>query len=277
MIIDGRAITREILTSVRSEVSQLGRTPVVRAITVQPGAATESYLGVKSRRAKASGMQLEIVRLSDTATTDDVLQALLAPGADALLVQLPLPSSIDTKRVLDAIPPEKDADVLSLTAHRLFEEGSSGALLPPVVGAVAEVLARAGVSVAGKKTIVVGKGWLVGEPCAAWLTMQGAEVSILTRESGESVLTSLGDADIVVSGAGSPGLIRPEYLKPGVVLIDAGTSESDGSIVGDADPACADVASVFTPVPGGVGPIAVACLFKNAGILATRATLHRGQ
>ena len=93
----------------------------------------------------------------------------------------------------------------------------------------------------------------------------GAEVSVVTKESGD--LSLLTDADIVISGAGVPGLIRPEHLKEGVVLIDAGTSESGGAIVGDADPACAEVASVFTPVPGGVGPVAVACLFRNVAAL----------
>jgi len=85
------------------------------------------------------------------------------------------------------------------------------------------------------------------------------------------MLAVLSTADIVVSGAGVPYLIKPEHLKQGVVLIDAGTSESDGAIVGDADPSCAEKCSVFTPVPGGVGPLAVACLFENAVLLAVRA------
>ena len=115
--------------------------------------------------------------------------------------------------------------------------------------------------------MVVGKGFLVGAPVAAWLTGQGADVSVLTSKSGDLAAT-LGNADIIISGAGSPHLIKPEMLKQGVVLIDAGTSESDGILAGDADPACADTCSLFTPVPGGVGPLAVACLFENAVTLA---------
>jgi methylenetetrahydrofolate dehydrogenase (NADP+)/methenyltetrahydrofolate cyclohydrolase len=142
--------------------------------------------------------------------------------------------------------------------------------MPPVAAAMKTILERAGIAVKGLRAAVVGNGWLVGEPCAAWLAQQGAAVTVLTRDSADFT-SALAAADIIVSGAGSPGLIKPGMVKQGVVIIDAGTSESNGAIVGDADPACADIASVFTPVPGGVGPVAVACLFQNAITLAERA------
>lgn len=268
MIVNGRAITKDILSSVRTDVAVLGREPVVRAIVLAPSAATESYLHIKERRAREAGMHLEIVRMENDSTTEAVIEKINLEGADAVIVQLPLPSSVDTKRILDAIPVEKDADVLSSRAHEEFEKGIARALLPPVVGAVKEILERAGIEVRGKRAVVVGSGWLVGEPAAAWLRSQGAEVTVVTLDYGN--MTALKDADIIVSGAGSPGIIRPEHLTPGVVVIDAGTSESGSAIVGDADPACAEIASVFTPVPGGVGPIAVACLFRNAALLSER-------
>lgn len=261
-----------MLEDVRERVAGLARAPVVRAVSVAPSPATESYLRVKERRAKQAGMALDIVRLAESVSTEEVIAALAAENADALLVQLPLPAHIDTKRVLDAIPLDTDADVLSARAHAAFEAGEDGALLPPVVGAVKEVLARAGVSLAGKRAAVIGSGWLVGEPAAAWLRSEGALVSVITKESGD--LSALKGADVIVSGAGSPGLIRPEHLSSGVALIDAGTSESDGQIAGDADPACASIAGVFTPVPGGVGPVAVACLLRNALLLAERGRLR---
>lgn len=217
-------------------------------------------------------MQLELIRLKEGSTTEDIMRAILLPGADAVIVQLPLPESIDTSQVLDSIPLAQDADVLSRSAHERFESGDADALLPPVVGAVKEILERAHVEPTGKRAVVIGNGWLVGEPCAAWLHAKGAEVHVVTLESGD--LSFLKEAEIIVSGAGSPGLIKPEHLTPGVVLIDAGTSESGGAIVGDADASCAEIASVFTPVPGGVGPIAVACLFKNAAELALRSGLQ---
>jgi methylenetetrahydrofolate dehydrogenase (NADP+)/methenyltetrahydrofolate cyclohydrolase len=275
MIVDGRKITKDILTTVRDEVALLGHEPVVRAIVLAPSAATESYLHIKERRARDAGMYLEIVRMENDASTEDVIEKILLPGADAVLVQLPLPESVDAKRILNSIPIEKDADVLSASAHEQFEQGAEEALLPPVVAAVREILERSHIHQKGKRAVVVGNGWLVGEPVAHWLRSVGAEVVVITKESGE--LSALKEAEIIISGAGSPGLILPKHISKGVVLIDAGTSESDGALVGDADPACADLASVFTPVPGGVGPIAVACLFRNALILAKRNSLQTPQ
>lgn len=268
MIIDGRSIAADMLAATRGRVAVLGRVPVVRAITIAPNPATESYVAIKTARAKDAGMSLEVVRLPDTANDDEIMRAIHVPGADALIVQLPLPTSYNTKKMLDAIPQEKDADVLSASARNAFSAHIEGALLPPVVGAVKDILARANVEVKNKKAVVVGKGWLVGDPVAVWLTHQGAVVTICTRES-DDVSNALKDADIVVSGAGVAGLITPTMVKQGVVLIDAGTSESGGTLVGDVDPACAPLASVFTPVPGGVGPIAVACLFSNVADLLT--------
>lgn len=269
MIIEGKEIADAILAAAKERVAAFGRVPVVRAVTVAPGTATASYLRTKSARAADAGMTLEIRDLPATASTEDVIRAVEEEGADAVIVQLPLPSEIDTQAALDAIPLHKDADVLSRAARAAFAAGERGALIPPVAGAVKAILEHTNVSVAGKKAIVVGKGWLVGDPAAAWLARAGAQVTVLTRESGD-IAPALREADIIVSGAGSPHLIQPDMLAAGVVLIDAGTSESNGALAGDADPACAGVASVFTPVPGGVGPVAVACLFQNAATLLTQ-------
>ena len=123
------------------------------------------------------------------------------------------------------------------------------------------MLKRTAGEIAGKGAVVVGAGRLVGAPSAWLLKSLGANVSMFTLERGS--IEDLKTADIVVSGAGNPGFIKPEHLKEGVALIDAGTSELNKKIQGDADPACAEKASVFTPVPGGVGPVAVAMIFKN--------------
>lgn len=259
MIVNGKQITTDVLAEVREGVLQLSHTPVVRAVTVAPSPATMSYLRIKQKKAAEAGMILETIELQEDSGTDEVMHAVLTEGADAVIVQLPLPASIDTHEVLQSIPFQKDADILSDKAKEAFKNGKG--LLPPVVGAVKEILERAGVSVAGKKVCVLGKGQLVGVPVSQWLIASGAEVTILGKENTD--LSVLKEADIIVSGVGQAGLIKKEYLQTGVVLIDAGTSESEGSIVGDMDPNCSEVASVFTPVPGGVGPVAVAYLFKN--------------
>ncbi|MBV9158992.1 MAG: bifunctional 5,10-methylene-tetrahydrofolate dehydrogenase/5,10-methylene-tetrahydrofolate cyclohydrolase, partial [Candidatus Kaiserbacteria bacterium] len=124
-----------------------------------------------------------------------------------------------------------------------------------------EMLKRGGVDPKGKRTVVVGGGRLVGAPSALLLKRLGAQVSMFTLEEGS--IDDLKDAEIVVAGAGNPGFIQPAHIKEGAVLIDAGASEQAGVVVGDFDPTCADKASVFTPVPGGVGPVAVAMIFRN--------------
>lgn len=268
MIIDGQAIATDILASVREQVATLGREVVVRAVVMQPNGATESYLRIKGARAEDAGMKLEVVHMPDDAVTEDILAAVLAPGADSVIVQLPLPNTINLGLVVDEIPLMKDADVLSKAAYEDFIYRKPHALLPPVVGAIKEVLERSKVDIAGKRAVVVGSGKLVGLPASAWLEEMGADVIVVNRESAS--LSEVAHADIVILGAGSPHLITPDMLKQGVVLIDAGTSESNGAIAGDAHPDCASVASVFTPVPGGMGPIAVACLFQNVATLVLR-------
>ncbi len=256
MIIDGRALAQEVLARARERAGRLPHPPRVVAYVAQnPTAATRSYLNIKKKSAEAAGCVFE--ETSDAASFAD---------ADAVLIQLPV--GPEETILLGAIPTEKDADVLSAAARAAFARGDNGALLPPVVAAIAELFEKYGVDPKGKRAIVIGAGFLVGGPAATWLVRQGATVEALALGDG---LSSLQEADIVVSGAGSPHLIKPDMLKQGVVLVDAGASELDGALAGDADPACAAVCSLFTPVPGGVGPLAVAKLFENAVSLAESA------
>ena len=257
MILNGRALAGEILERTKARAENLIHRPRVVAYVVQdPTSATVSYLKIKAKSALAAGC--DFAESSDTNFFTD---------ADAAIVQLP--TNAEGATLLEHIPLDKDADVLSKKAREAFARGDDGALLPPVVAAVREIFRTHGVDAKGKQAVVLGDGWLVGNPCAIWLGQQGATVTTLTKESKDTAAV-LRTADIIISGVGVPHLITPDNLKEGVILIDAGTSESNGEVAGDADPACAGKCSVFTPVPGGVGPIAVACLFENAVTLAER-------
>ena len=277
----------EVLARAKERAESMGRAPKTVAIVTSETPATMSYLRIKERRAADAGCVLEVVRLPENTSTAELVATVLSASADsdAIIVQLPLAYGVDTKAVCDAIPVSKDADVLSSVARARFESGFSTSgvnassktpdvfppLLPPVVGAVREILKKNNVEVDGKRAVVIGEGWLVGKPCATWLAQQGAEVQVLTiQNSAEEKAAALRAAHIIISGAGSPHLIKPDMLTRGVVLIDAGTSELGGEVVGDADPACAEVCSLFTPVPGGIGPLAVACLFENVVSLAEK-------
>lgn len=272
VIVDGRALAGEVLARAKARAEELGRVPVLAIIAASAAPATRSYLAIKERKAAEAGCAVEIVRLPESAGTAELADAARreAARADAVVIQLPLSQSVDTQAVLDAVPAARDADVLSTVARTAFEQGGVDALLPPVVGAVREILGTRQVLAKGMPATVVGAGRLVGAPVAAWLRQQGAAVTVVDVSTpAEEMRAALRAARLIISGAGVPRLITPDLLTPGVALIDAGTAESSGKIVGDADPACADRCSLFTPVPGGVGPLTVAALFDNVVTLAT--------
>ena len=188
-------------------------------------------------------------------------------------MQLPLPDGADDNIVRNVIPVGKDVDVISDEAIRLFERGES-LVLPPVVGAIAEITKQYHVTLKGKKILVVGEGRLVGKPVVAWLRAQLVSPTLI--KDSINLKRQAKDADVIILGTGSPGLLMPDMLKDGVMVFDAGTSETAGKLAGDADPSCATKASLFTPVPGGIGPVTVAMIFKNLLALAEKGQRSTG-
>lgn len=269
MIIDGTAIAKRMLTQLRSTVEQMSHSPKVRVLLVGSDSATELFVRIKKRQAQQVGIELFVERFPEDVSTKTLCDALRCATEDALVVQLPLPSQVDTDSVLSAIPPEKDADVLSPKAYASFLGGQSGALLPPVVAAVRAVLIEGNFSVVGKRAVVVGAGRLVGDPVAQWLKNKGALVEVVTLESG-GLEQALSTAELIVSGTGVPHLIKDDAIPSGVALVDAGTAESGTALVGDIDPSCAEKSVLYTPVPGGIGPITVAVLLQNAVEISAR-------
>lgn len=258
VIVDGKKISEEIIEALAAERRTLP--PVLRLgfVLAEGNEASASFVRMKERL--ANKLQVVVLReeIHETAQAVQAVERLVS-RTDGVIVQLPLPAQVDTDAVLRAIPPSHDIDAENPDTRSRFVRA-------PVAEAISEILVRVNFSAAGKKAVVVGAGRLVGAPAIELLKDIGAHVSVITHTEGS--LDELKDADIVVLGAGEPGLVKPEMLKEGVVLIDAGTSESAGKLAGDASPECAEVASVFTPVPGGIGPIAVAMIFKNLFALA---------
>ncbi len=266
MIVDGKKLAEEIKTSLKNEVGKLGGKKLKLAV-VQVGRdpATNQFLEQKKKFGMAVGVDVRVYQLSEDISTnalrEKVSEIIHIKENTAVIVQLPLPPSINTAYILDSITPEKDADMLSSKSVGLFANGRSK-IFPPVVGAVKYILEKNSVDVRSKNVVVVGAGRLVGKPVATWLTNVGATVTVCDEHTVDiSAFTK--QADIVISGVGKPGLIKLDMVQDNVVLIDAGTSESAGKVVGDADLAVAEKASIFTPVPGGVGPVTVAMLFQN--------------
>lgn len=262
MIIDGREIARDILREVQNMVSHRRVKPHVTVFTCTPNLETRTFLAIKKRKADSVGIGLNVIEFPDTITTDEVIQSLryAEMQTDGIVVQLPFPSHIDIERVLATIPPACDVDAFS------YEQTDTG-VLPPVVGAIDEIARRHGVPIVGANVVVVGNGRLVGGPAAVWASRMGARVTVVTKETKDQA-SIFAAADILILGAGSPHMVTPEMVQDGVAIFDAGTSESGGVIVGDAHPDCAAKASLFTPVPRGIGPITIAVLLRNVVSLA---------
>lgn len=258
MTVNCKAIADEIYASLKERRSRIKRPITLGIIVSGANPVIESFVRIKRQAAERLDVTVERDDLTDGAGTSAAIDTVkdLALRTDAVIVQLPLLKHLDTNAVLAAIPRAKDVDAINPTVaddERLVSA--------PVALAVVDILDRSGVVIRGKRTVVVGAGRLVGAPSASLLRSLGARVSMFTLDEGS--IDDLKDADIIVCGAGNPGFIKPEHIKEGAAIIDAGASEQGGVIKGDADPACANKASVFTPVPGGVGPVAVAMIFKN--------------
>lgn len=257
ILVDGNTLASELLERVATEVAALFTPPHLVVITCAPNFETQKYLALKQKKAHALGIKMTVEELPATSTTEDVQAAVLAAVGQStgVIVQLPLPHTIDVAAVLESVPMSHDVDAFSYM-------GGEKAVLPPVVGAI-DVIARAhGIDWTGKHVVVFGQGRLVGVPAAAFALSEGARVTILTEESTNAVEMAR-VADIIILGVGKPNLLTADMVKEGVVVFDAGASEDGGLLVGDADRAVAEKASLFTPVPGGIGPMTIALLFHN--------------
>ncbi|MDP3935283.1 MAG: bifunctional 5,10-methylenetetrahydrofolate dehydrogenase/5,10-methenyltetrahydrofolate cyclohydrolase [Candidatus Giovannonibacteria bacterium] len=279
MIIDGKKIAEEIKAELKAEVLKLGKKIRLAVIRVGEDKVTEKFLEQKKKFGSAVGVDIRVYELPENISTNQLREKLaeivhIKENA-GVIIQLPLPKQINTQYILDGIISEKDPDMLSSKSIGLFSSGRSK-ILPPVVGAIKYIFDKNNIDVKSKKVTVIGAGRLVGKPVATWLINHGAAVTIIDENAADPTLHTK-DADILISGAGKPNLITIDMVKEGVIVIDCGTSSPEGlpadqagRLVGDVDPVVAKKASIFAPVPGGVGPLTVAMLFKNLAELAKR-------
>lgn len=262
MIIDGSEIASAIKKRVKERVKAFNKPLSISLVVIGQGKVGEGFVAAKSDFGKDVGIKVDIFPFEGGEDSEVVRLSVarIVRESDAAVIQLPLPKHLDSEAVLNLVPPEKDPDMLGALSREKFFACKSD-IVPPVAGAVSEVLRSQDVYFKDKRIVVIGKGRLVGAPVAAWFACNGVLPTVL--EKGDDLGEELLKADIIVSGAGVGSLVKPKMIKKGVALIDAGTSGQSGQVVGDIDPACAEKASLFTPVPGGVGPITVAKLFEN--------------
>src|SRR6266511_2971642 len=262
---DGAALAARMREEIKQEVGELGHVGLA-TVLVGDDPASQVYIRLKHEAATAAGIEAFDTRLPADTAEDDVLEVVARlnddDGADGILVQTPLPDQIDEARVMRAIDPVKDVDGLHpLNAGQLFFGRETFVGATPA--GVMRLLDEYRIPIAGAEAVVVGRSLIVGRPLAMLLLHANATVTICHSRTEELDRHTL-DADILVAAVGHLGLITADMVKQGAAVIDVGMNRTDEGLFGDVDPGVADVAAFLTPVPGGVGPMTIACLLENA-------------
>lgn len=261
---DGKALAERIRAEVAQEVAELGSLGLA-TVLVGDDPASEIYIGHKHRAANEVGIRADDIRLPADITEDDLVHRVAVLNrdeeVDGVLVQLPLPPHLDEARVIRAIDAVKDVDGL-----HPFNAGHLLLGRPTLVGAtpvgILELLNEYKIPLAGEKAVVVGRSNIVGKPVAQLLLQQNATVTICHSRTADLARETL-DADVLVVAVGIPGLVRADMVKVGATVIDVGMNRTEGGLLGDVDPGAMEIAAFMTPVPGGVGPLTIACLLRN--------------
>jgi len=288
ILLDGKTTAEAIRAEIRQEVvdyqAETGCAPTLAAVLVGDDPASQVYVRNKERACADVGMHSRLSRLSDTTSTEQLLNLLSELNADrsvnGILVQLPLPGQVDSQAVLDAVTPLKDVDAFAPENVGLLAQGRPR-FLPCTPHGVAQILARYEIETIGKHVVIVGRSDIVGKPMASMLMqrdyglgprMANASVTVCHSQSyGLAELTR--QADILIVAIGRPAFITADMVKPRAVVVDVGINRVGDRLVGDVDfAALQPVASAITPVPGGIGPLTIAMLLRNT---LTAAQLQR--
>ena len=278
IILDGRATAKAIkleLTEAVVKLKQAGSHPGLGTLLVGDDAGSRSYVAGKHRDCAEVGVQSIRIDLPASASKADIFKAISelndAPEVTGYIVQLPLPVGINTNELLEAIDPDKDADGLhpiNLGKLVLNVSGEITSPLPCTPMGIVELLRRYGYDLAGKEVAVIGRGVTVGRPLGLLLSRKSIDATVTLLHSGsKNIPEAVKRADVVVAAVGVKHFVKPEWIKPQAVVLDVGITRTEAngivSLVGDVDPAVAEVAGWLSPNPGGVGPMTRAMLVKN--------------
>jgi methylenetetrahydrofolate dehydrogenase (NADP+) / methenyltetrahydrofolate cyclohydrolase len=284
--IDGRAAAARLRETLAGEIAAFarahGRPPALRVVIVGDDPASRAYVRTKAKNATEVGIDADLVELPGNTSEDALLGHIAAldgdPGVDGILVQLPLPAGVEEARVLEAVSPAKDVDGFHpLNVGRLFAARGRlpGDLLVPCtpMGCLLLLRETLGEGLAGREAVIVGRSNIVGKPMAALLLAADCTVTVAHSRTRDLPAVCR-RAEILVAAVGRPEMVRGNWIRPGAVVVDVGINRVPGEggksrLVGDvAFDEAAAVAGAITPVPGGVGPMTVACLLRNTLIAA---------
>jgi len=264
-LMDGAALAARIRAELKDEVAEFGEIGLA-TILVGDDPASEIYIGRKHKAAEEVGIRALDRRLPEQTSEKELLEAVRElnedDSIDGILVQTPLPPQIDEARVMRAIDPIKDVDGLHpFNAGQLYLGRQT--LVPATPLGVMHLLDEYRIPLAGQRAVVVGRSPLVGKPVAMLLLQANATVTICHSRTDDLARQTL-DADVLVVAVGLPGVVSADMVKRGAAVVDVGINRTEAGLVGDVDSGVADMASFLTPVPGGVGPMTIACLLANA-------------
>lgn len=279
-LLDGLATAKAIKAELTQEVGNLrqnGITPGLGTLLVGDDPGSHSYVGGKHRDCAEVGINSIRIDLPATASKEDVMAAIKdlneADDVTGYIVQLPLPSGMDSNAMLELIDPAKDADGLHPTNLGKLVMNVSGEMkspLPCTPAGIVELLQRYGVETRGKEVAVLGRGLTVGRPLGLLMTRKGIDSTVtLLHSASQNIPEAISRADIVVAAIGQPYFVKPEWVKPGAAVLDVGITRVDNKLVGDVDLGVMDVAGFVSPNPGGVGPMTRAMLLKNVVLAAS--------
>ena len=267
-IIDGKKLRNEILDELKKEVADMAFHPVFCDVLVGEDSVSAQYVRMKAKTAESIGIKFHNLHLPESIENEELVREIKKinelPNICGLIIQLPLPPKFNKQEILDAVSPGVDVDCLNKETSNLFYTGQGKIGFPTALACI-HILDSLNLELKNKKILVLGQGMLVGKPVTHILKDRGYAVDIITIDTEKTIKEALiKNADIIISATGSGKIIKGEMVKDGAVIIDAGTSESKGGIVGDVDlESVMGKASFVSPVPGGVGPVTVAMLLKN--------------
>ena len=266
-ILDGKALSQRIKSEISGLVRQLAKPPGLGTILVGSDPGSVSYVAGKHRDCAEVGITSIRIDLPESASEKEILDAVAQLNKDAnctgFIVQLPLPAGVDAQKVLASVDPKKDADGLHPNnLGKLVLDTKT--ITPCTPKAILRLLTEYKINLSGKSVLVIGRGTTVGRPLSILLSQKAVNATVTLAHTATSNLNQLlKDADVVIAAIGKPHFVKPAMIKPGAVVIDVGITRSGAQLLGDVDPAIAEAASYFAPMPGGVGPMTRAMLLSN--------------
>ena len=272
VIMDGKALAEKVKSNLVANLSKSNKQPGLGTILVGDDPGSLAYVEGKHRDCAQIGIKSIKVNLPATANTGEIIKAVKDLNQNTectgFIVQLPLPSGVSSEEVLLAIDPDKDADGLHPVNLGKLVLGAKS-LVPCTPKAILALLNEYKIKLSGSKVLIIGRGATVGRPLSILLSQKPINATVtLAHSATTNLLELIKEADIVIAALGSAHFIKPEMVKPGAVLIDVGITRGVTGLLGDIDPAVIKVASYFSPMPGGVGPMTRAMLLSNVIELA---------